>query len=648
MGLTTRTIPHSQVRPETAAEDRSIVVGTAGHIDHGKTALVYALTGTDTDRLPEEKRRGITIDLGFASLRLPDGRGHMLDLSIVDVPGHHAFVRNMLAGAAGIDCAMLVIAADEGIKPQTEEHLAICSLLGIRSGVVALTKSDTVDAERLRDVCASARDFLRHSFLDGAPIVSTSARTGEGIAELKRALTALVLHVPERSENFLPRLPLDRAFSVQGFGTVVTGTLQNGTIREGDTLVQQPANRSVRVRGVQVHNAARKAVHAPSRVALNITGVEVGEIRRGDTLVPPHTLATSSELDVELTSLPGLPLPRHRSKVRVHAFASESMATVLLYDPAQSLESGKGRARLRLTTPLLVIPGDRFVLRQCTPAVTIGGGSVLDIRPLPRVKKAARLAWLQQLMEADAPEQLRLRVLRHRESGIGAAELVAETGLTREAIGRMMQPLIVSRRVMSAGSQPERFLSAEGLAVIADLVMAELGRAAPAGLTKAELQSKNRLDPSMLELAIRRLATEGKVETTADAVMLAGRGNAVSDEVRGGVEAVEAIYLAGGLAAPLLSEVAARLAMPPHTLREVITHLLRAKRLVRMGADNAFTHAQALERLYADLRQRKGETFDVPRFKVLTGLTRKHAIPLLEHLDQVRVTRNSGGVRLIL
>jgi selenocysteine-specific elongation factor len=645
--VTPKTIPHSQVQQE-AAEDRSIVVGTAGHIDHGKTALVYALTGTDTDRLPEEKRRGITIDLGFASLRLPDGRGHMLDLSIVDVPGHHAFVRNMLAGAAGIDCVMLVIAADEGVKPQTEEHLAICSLLGICRGVVALTKSDNVEAERLRDVCASARDCLHHSFLEGAPIVPTSVRTGEGISELKRALATLALHVPERSVNYFPRLPLDRAFSIHGFGTVVTGTLQNGTIREGDTLVQQPANRSVRVRGVQVHKAARKTVHAPSRVALNLTGVELGEIRRGDTLVPPHTLATVNVIDVELTSLPGLPLPRHRSKVRVHAFASESMATVLLYEPAQSVGSGRTLARLRLVTPLLLIPGDRFVLRQCTPAVTIGGGSVLDIRPLSRAKKAVTLAWLQQLTRADAPEQLRLRVLRHGKSGISTAELIAETGLTPDAIARMMQPLIVSGRVISAGSQPERILSAEALAAIADLVMGELERAAPAGLAKAELQSKNRLDPSMLELAIRRLARAGKVDAAAEGVTLAGRGHAVSDEVRGGAEAVEAIYLAGGLAAPLLSEVAARLAMPPRTLREVITHLLRAKRLVRMGADIAFTHIQPLEKLYADLRQRKGETFDVARFKSFTGLTRKHAIPLLEHLDQVHIMSNSGGVRVIL
>jgi selenocysteine-specific elongation factor len=318
---------------------------------------------------------------------------------------------------------------------------------------------------------------------------------------------------------------------------------------------------------------------------------------------------------------------------------------VLLYDPAQSLESARALARLRLVTPLLLIPGDRFVLRQCTPAVTIGGGSVLDIRPLPRAKKAVTLAWLQQLSRADAPEQLRLRVLRHGKSGISTAELVAETGLTPDAIARMMQPLIVSGRVISAGSQPERFLSAEALAAIADLVMGELERAAPAGLAKAELQSKNRLDHSIVELAIRRLAKAGKVDATAAGVTLAGRGHAVSDEVRGGVEAVEAIYLAGGLAAPLL---AARLAMPPRTLREVITHLLRAKRLVRIGADTAFTHVQPLERLYADLRQRKGETFDVARFKSFTGLTRKHAIPLLEHLDQVHVMRNSGGVRLIL
>jgi selenocysteine-specific elongation factor len=634
--------------PARDPERRSLIIGTAGHIDHGKTALVYALTGTDTDRLPEEKRRGITIDLGFASFRLPDLRGNMLDLSIVDVPGHHAFVRHMLAGAAGIDCVMLVIAADEGIKPQTEEHLAICTLLGIPRGIVVLTKSDTVDVERIRDVCADVRRVLRHTFLDDAPIVPTSARTGQGIAELKRALTALASHVPQRSTKFLPRLPLDRAFSIHGFGTVVTGTLQTGAIRQGNMLVQQPANRSVRVRGVQVHNSARDAVYAPSRVALNLTGVEVSEIRRGDTLVPPHTLLPASLIDVELSSIPSLPLPRHRSRVRVHAFCSESMATLLLYEPTHTPDSRTALARLRLLTPLLLIPGDRFVLRQCTPALTIGGGSVLDIHPLPRAKKAVTFEWLQQVARADAPESLRLRVLRHGRSGIYAAELVAETGLTLEALARMMQPLVNSGRVMRVSSQPEHFLSVEALASVADLVMEDLGRADPPTLAKAELQSRHHLNGDILELALRRLAKAGKLNATGERISLAGHGDTVSSEVRSGVEAVEAIYLGAGLAAPLLSEVAARLAIPPASLREVITHLLRAKRLLRMGSDSSFTHAQALEKLYADIRQHKGENFDVARFKNFTGLTRKHAIPLLEHLDQVHVTRNSGGLRLVL
>jgi selenocysteine-specific elongation factor len=640
-------VHHSRLE-ENDLERRSLVVGTAGHIDHGKTALVYALTGTDTDRLPEEKRRGITVDLGFASLRLPDSRGHILDVSIVDVPGHHAFVRNMLAGAAGIDCVMLVIAADEGVKPQTEEHLAICSLLGIRRGIVVLTKSDIVDAERIHEACADVRYFLQHTFLEDAPLICTSVRTGDGIAELKRALSTLASRISQRSTSFVPRLPLDRAFSIHGFGTVVTGTLQTGTIREGDTLVQQPANRSVRVRGVQVHNAARRAVHAPSRVALNLTGVEIGDIRRGDILVPPHTLSAVSVVDVELTSLPNLSLPRHRSRARIHAFASESIATVLLYDPTQSSESRKALARLRLFTPLLLLPGDKFVLRQCTPAVTIGGGMVLDSRPLPQTKKSVTFEWLQQLSRADASEKLRLRVLRQGRSGISATDLTTETGLTREALIRLMQPLTDSGRIAKVTTQPECFLSAEALTSIAELVMEEVGRAAPGAANKAKLQSQYHLDQSILELALRRLVADGKIDATAERITLVGQGDTVPNEVRSGIAKVEGIYLAAGLAAPLPSEVAARLTMPQSTVREIITHLLRAKRLVRMGADTSFTHIQALAKLYAELRQHKGETFDVARFKSFTGLTRKHAIPLLEHLDQVNVTRNSGGVRLVL
>ena len=284
-------------RQETAFAVRSVVMGTAGHIDHGKTALVLALTGTDTDRLPEEKVRGITIDLGFADLNLEDGEGRRVHLGVIDVPGHQAFIHNMLAGAGGIDCVLLVVAADEGVKAQTTEHLAICSLLGVRHGIIALTKQDAVSAERLEQARREVRSFAEHTFLESAPLIPVSARTGEGLGDLKKALLELALSTPEHSKDSLLRLPLDRAFSIPGFGTVVTGTLHDGSVQVGDVVEIQPGGRSVRVRGVQVHRCSQKEAHAPTRVALNLAGIEVADVRRGDTIVQQGTLSPVSTVE---------------------------------------------------------------------------------------------------------------------------------------------------------------------------------------------------------------------------------------------------------------------------------------------------------------------------------------------------------------
>ncbi len=413
---------------------RSIVLGTAGHIDHGKTALVFALTGTDTDRLPEEKSRGITIDLGFAALSLQGTQGRWLDVSLIDVPGHHAFIRNMLVGAGGIDCVMLVIAADEGVMAQTEEHLAICALLGIRYGVIALTKKDAVSPERLEEARAEVGRFVQHTFLEHAPLVAVSALTGEGVADLKAALADVLSEIPERSSEYVTRLPLDRAFTVRGFGTVVTGTLQSGSIRSEDALELQPGARPVRVRGVQVHGRSCAEAVAPNRVALNLAGVDVGEIKRGDNVVPPHTLVPVSTIDAEIGMIADSYPLRHRARVRVHAFAADTLATVLMYDTESAVQSGSTLVRLRLSKPIVLAPGDRFVIRQPSPERTIGGGRVLDAHPLPRLRKAAAYRWLQQVRGADLRTQVMLRVARRGVGGIRPAELVRETGLTLAAL----------------------------------------------------------------------------------------------------------------------------------------------------------------------------------------------------------------------
>jgi selenocysteine-specific elongation factor len=641
--------------PEQAksATARSVVLGTAGHIDHGKTALVLALTGTDTDRLPEEKARGITIDLGFAALDLIGPDGQRFDVSLIDVPGHHAFLRNMLAGTGGIDAVMLVVAADEGVKAQTVEHLQICRLLGIARGLVVLTKRDAVGAERLAEVRAEVAGLVEGTFLEGAPVLAVSALRREGIAELKAALTRLVATVPERGADRVARLPVDRVFSVRGFGTVVTGTLQAGVVRAGETLRLEPVGRGVRVRGVQVHGKARVEAAAPNRVALNVAGVEVGEVERGNVVVPEGTLEPVRVVDAEVEGLAGAAGLRHRQRVRVHAFASESLATVLLYAPdeGQAVEGGQRRAlvRLRLARPMVLAPGDRFVVRQPSPAVTWGGGVVVDAHPLPRVRKTAALSWLREVQGAAAAEQVLLRVKRRGVSGLSLGGLVAETGYTAEALRRLVGPLLAAGRVVAGGSG-DHFVDSGVLAGVETAIRKEVARAAEGRAARAELRARVRAEEWVFALAVQRLQASRQVVAQGEVLALPGQiTSAGKAELSGRVREVDELYRAAGLASPIVSEAAERLRMGQPELRATITSLLRAGRLVRMGSDALLVHADALARLTGELRAKhRGRSFDVGWFKALTGLSRKHAIPLLEYLDGVRVTRKTGEMRVVV
>ena len=428
---------------------RSIVIGTAGHIDHGKTTLVRALTGVDTDRLPEEKRRGITIDLGFAFLDAVGPDDTSRRISFVDVPGHSLFIRNMLAGAGCIDAVLLVISAEEGVKQQTEEHLAICTLLGVRRGLTVVTKADAVSAARLEQVCSDIRTFLSDTFLgeSHAGVLPVSAHTGQGLNALRRELLSLAMSTTAHNPNHLSRLPLDRAFVMKGFGTVVTGTLLSGELHVGESLTLEPGSRSVRVRGMQTHGRPEERVESGSRVALNLAGIEVSEVSRGQTLVSEGLTSTTS-IDVDAMLLPGSSLVKHGSRVHFHAFTSDTLATVSLYG-YEAAEPGTRRImRLRLQQPIVLVPGDHFVLRQCSPASTIGGGHVLDAHPLSNLRKVKCLAWLERFKDASPEEQLLLRVARRGIAGLTVRELMAETGLTREALERCAEPFVGSKHLL--------------------------------------------------------------------------------------------------------------------------------------------------------------------------------------------------------
>src|SRR5882724_1904242 len=373
---------------------KSIIVGTAGHIDHGKTALVRALTGIDADRLPEEKRRGITIDIGFADLDLGEVR-----IGFVDVPGHERFVKNMLAGAHGIDVVALVIAADESVMPQTREHFDICRLLGVGTGVIVLTKKDLVDEELLQLARAEAEDLVKGSFLEGAPVVAVSSRTGEGIDELKNALREIGLQTPARSDDFIARLPIDRAFTIKGFGAVVTGTLIAGEVNEGEELELMPSRARVRVRGVQVHGAAIKQANAGQRTAINLGGIDAASIERGMLLATPDRLRPAQIVDASVQLLDDAPRAlRSRQRVRVHLGAAEILARVRVLEANGEISPGRqGLVQLRFESPVVAVLGDRFIVRAYSPQVTIGGGTILD--PFAVKHRAKDLAAIRARLE---------------------------------------------------------------------------------------------------------------------------------------------------------------------------------------------------------------------------------------------------------
>jgi len=637
---------------------KSVIVGTAGHIDHGKTALVKALTGIDADRLEEEKRRGITIDIGFAHLELAQPDGEILRLGFVDVPGHERFVRNMLAGIGGIDMVLLVIAADESIKPQTREHFDICRLLSVRRGIVVLTKCDMVDSETLDVVRLEVEEFVRNSFLDSShsPIVAVSALTGAGLDELRRALIQVAAEVPARDSTALARLPIDRVFTMKGFGVVVTGTLVSGTVRKEDELEVFPAGQRVRVRGVQIHGLADNQAVAGQRTALNLAGVTTQELSRGMVLAPPSVFHSTWRIDVSLTLLPSARPLKNRARVHLHAYTFETIATLSLYDAKQVSPGETAFAQLRLAEPTLLLPGDRFIMRQFSPVLTIGGGLVLDTSPLPR-RMAAQLhvskvqEFLKIMDSGNARAMLLERIARRDHGGITLSELVAETGWPASTIEARLTESGTKNEIIRVGS---RFVYAPAmealkLAMTRDVAGFHQENPLVAGIGKEELRERVKASVEVFAAAMELLVREKKLAVTGDFVHLPGRGVVMKDEEAESKKVIEAAFASAGLKVPALKDVLAGLKVDRTRAQKIVTLLLRDKILVKISEDLVF-HRTALE----DLRKRmvsekaKSPKIDVARFKDLTGVSRKYAIPLLEYLDREHVTRRVGDERVIL
>ncbi len=575
-------------------------------------------------------------------------------LGFVDVPGHERFVRNMLAGVGGIDLVLLVIAADEGIKPQTREHFDICRLLAIRRGITVLTKSDAVDAETLEVVRLEVEDFLRGSFLDTtldpaqSPMVAVSSLTGAGLDELKSALARIASEVAAKNSTALARLPIDRVFTMKGFGTVVTGTLVAGTIRKEDDLEVFPAGKRVRVRGVQVHGLPAEAAVAGQRTALNLAGVTTEELARGMTLAAADTFHSTSRVDALLSLLPSAKPFKDGARVHFHAYTTETIAEVRLYGTKQLKPGDEAYAQLRFAEPMLLLPGDRFIVRQFSPVITIGGGVVLDGSPATRKQRVEdAIAFLKIMRDGSPAQVLAARVARRGATGLRLDDVPGEMNIRREAATKLAAPagLVWCNPVLVA---PAAYAEAKADALQA---LRKFHDANPlvAGMSKEELRDRVNLGPEVFYGVLGKLAEEKKLEVAGELVHLPGRGVVMKDEEAESKKIIEQAFASAGLKVPSLKEVLAGLKVDKVRAQKIVTLLLRDKVLIKISEELVF-HQSALSDLRHKIAALKTSTpkIDVARFKEMTGVSRKYAIPLLEYLDRERVTRRVGDERVIL
>ncbi|HEX3744758.1 MAG TPA: selenocysteine-specific translation elongation factor [Bryobacteraceae bacterium] len=618
---------------------KHIIVGTAGHIDHGKTALVKALTGIDADRLEEEKRRGITIDLGFAHLQIAP----QLRLGFVDVPGHERFVKNMLAGVGGIDLVLFVIAADESIKPQTREHFDICRLLGIGRGVIALTKADLVDADILGLVRLEVEEMVQGSFLEGAATVPVSSVSGVGLDDLRTELVRAAEAVTGKSAEGHFRLPVDRVFSVKGFGTVATGTLISGSVAKEQAVELYPRERTLRVRGVEVHGEQAARAVAGERTAVNLADIEPGDLARGDVLSEPGRFRAVTHLDCRLNLLPSAKPLKHRAPVHFHAGTAEIQAEVRLLGRTAPLAPGSSAfARMVLRRAALILPGDRFIIRMFSPVVTIGGGVVLDLPASLRSAGAAqRLATLETSDDAGRVALL----VGESQFGAGIHELVARTGWTEARVASAASRASLLALGASWYVDPAWFQAARARLVEA---VRAFHRESPlaAGIAKQDLRARvmARVPPLVLDAL---LAAAAEIAVEGETVRLRTHSVVLQQDEEQARAAIERAFETAGLAVPPVAEVLAASGVELKRARTLLESMVRQKRLLRINQELVF-HSGAIERLRQILAPRKAQHFGVGEFKEWTGISRKYAIPLLEYLDREHVTRREGDRRLVL
>jgi len=619
------------------------VVGTAGHIDHGKTSLVRALTGVDTDRLPEEKRRGITIDLGFASWFTDE-----YQIGFIDVPGHERFVKNMLAGIGGIDSALLVVAADESIKPQTREHFAICRLLGIPTGLVAITKSDLVDRDILELVRLEVEDLAAGSFLEGKPIVPVSSTTGAGLDELRAAILQSVASVDDRDATTrVFRLPIDRVFTMKGFGSVITGTTYSGAVRVEDEVEVLPGGKRSRARGVQVHGESREQASAGERTSMNLADIALEELHRGQQVLHPGTLRPSQIITARLELLPDAKPLKEQTRIRFHHLSAELLGTIRFVDDTEGeLKPGQAAyVQMRLEAPVIAVAGDRFVIRRYSPAYTIGGGVVLDAH-LQKLSRGTRREILDTLAGGTLQERAELMAKLQGLRGLPLEELQARTGIRGEKLSKEL------KRVPNVVITGSTYLHNDALADFRKRSMEFLDRyfkqnKMSMNVPKGEFVQKLIPAGAPVNFLLADLANQKIAVVQGDALDIPGRSKTLGGAEGELARMIEARFAEAGLQTPAVSEIIRAIPQKPKVIEGVIAYLVKQGTLVRL-AEGVYLHRDVIAAARETLAAKKGQTIDVGQFKDLFGISRKVAIPLLEYFDSVGATKRVGDSRQVI
>jgi selenocysteine-specific elongation factor len=629
-----------------------VILGTAGHIDHGKTALVKALTGVDTDRLKEEKERGITIELGFTYLDLPSG----IRLGIIDVPGHERFVKHMVAGAWGIDIVALIIAADEGVMPQTREHLDICKILNVKKGIIVITKIDLVDNELIELVKEEVKEIVKDSFLEHAPIIPVSSITGEGIPLLLSTLDQLSLEVEEKPTSGLLRLPIDRVFIMKGFGTVVTGTLVSGNVFTGENIEILPFHKEGKVRNIQVYNQSVERAVAGQRTAINIQGIEASEITRGSVLIRPKTFIPSQLIDAYLEYLPHAIRPlKNRTTLRFHIGSSLASASIIMLDREELNPGEGGFVQLRLDRPVVVAPHDRFVIRASSLIQTVGGGIVLDPHPLKHKRFSSNvLKELKILKEGNYEDIIAQHIINAGLRGIGLEELLYRIAIPSEIITEILKKMEKKGEILWIDSEKIKVIGKDSYQRLREMILNQIKEfhqrfPMKSGLLKEELRTKlpSDVDPKLFQNLIQDLIQSKEIILEKDRLRLPQHQVSSIDE-KGLIKKVEEAVLKGGLQTPSPKELAEQWGEKEDEVKYVFDYLVHQGVLIKIK-DGIYIHQLPLDQLKEELisyLKEHGE-INTSQFKELTQVSRKYTIPLIEYFDQIRLTLRVGEKRIL-